>query len=230
MKKSIIVVASLLVGTISFGQNAGTFGFTNTQITTQQYFEQYGIVEAKLHTIKGSPYDNPLFLPGNIYSSNEIVGAGVMLRYNIFADEIEIKDPTSDSYSSLIKSPEFFAKINNDLYMYVLGENGGYFKVLTEGKNYDLYKKSTVIYRDVVPPKDPYSRETPAQFTRNDIYYIVSKGGSFYELPNNRKKFVSIFKSNQKEIDQYIKKNKIDLKDEKDMIKVMNHIDSLIKE
>lgn len=153
-----------------------------------------------------------------------------MLRYNIFADEIEIKDPTSDSYSSLIKSPEFFAKINNDLYMYVLGENGGYFKVLTEGKNYDLYKKSTVIYRDVVPPKDPYSRETPAQFTRNDIYYIVSKGGSFYELPNNRKKFVSIFKSNQKEIDQYIKKNKIDLKDEKDMIKVMNHIDSLIKE
>lgn len=229
MKKSVIVVTSLLVGTFCFGQ-AGTFGFTNTQISTHQYFEQYGIVEGKLHAIKGTPYDSPVFLPGTIYSSNEVVGAGVMLRYNVFADEIEIKDPTSDNYSSLIKSPEFFAKINNDIYLYVLGENGGYFKVLTEGKSYDLYKRSTVTYQDAIPPKDSYGKETPAQFSRHDTYYIVSKGGSFYELPNNRKKFVSIFKSNQKEIDQYIKKNKINLKQERDMIKVMNYIDGLITE
>ena len=226
--KKLIVLLVILTGTVTYGQKAGAFGFTNAQVNSQLFFEQYGITEAKLHNIKGSPYDNPVFLPGNIYTSTGVVGTEIQLRYNIFADEIEIKDTKTNQVSSLIKSPEFFAKINNALYVYVLGDNGGYFRVLNEGKNYDLYKKSIVTYRDVVPKKDPYSREIPAQVTRVDTYYIVSKGGSFFELPNNKKKFIAIFKTGQKEIDDYMKKNKIDLKNENDMIKVMTFVDDII--
>lgn len=229
--KKIATIIVIAFSSFMYGQQggayAGTFGFTTTQVNAHEYFEQYGITEAKLHTIKGSPYDQPVFLLGNIYNSTKALAGNIPLRYNIFADEIEIKDATSDEYTALIKSPEYFVKINGELYVYVLGDTPGYFKVLTEGKNYDLYKRSTVKYVEATQATDSYSREIPARFSRTDTYFIVSKSGSFYELPNNRKKFTNIFSTNRSNIDDYLKKNKIDLKDEVDMIKVMNYIDGL---
>lgn len=225
--KKIVLLFTIAISSFAYSQYAGSFGFTTTQVNAYEHFEQYGITEAKLYTIKGSPYDRPVFLLGGIYNSEKALVTGIPLRYNIFSDEIEIKDATSDEITALIKSPEYFVKINEELYLYVLGDNGGYFKVLTDGKSYDLYKKSAVRYVEAVPTTDGYSRETPARFSRTDTYYIVSKSGSFYELPNNRKRFTAIFSANQSKISDYLKKNKINLKQEEDMVKVITYINEL---
>ena len=57
----------------------------------------------------------------------------------------EIKKNVSDeTYSALIKSPDIFVKIINEIYVFVpfngSNEKGGYFNVLNDGKTYDLYK------------------------------------------------------------------------------------------
>ena len=71
---------------------------------------------------KGTPYNNPNFLLGNIYKEGKLLADKVAIRYNAVADEMEVKQYLNDSDDDarvLTKSQDIYVKIVDDIYVFV---------------------------------------------------------------------------------------------------------------
>lgn len=207
----------------------------NASLVVDQFFDLYGISVEDLKNINGSPYEENYFQPGNIYSNNELTVSNVPMRYNIFADEIEIntsQDPNQQNINVLGKSPDVFVKIGTDIFVYVENlsakDQSGYFKVVHEGEQFDLYKKSKVNYVEKRFAETSYQQDQPARFDRTDTFYLVSNRGVFYELPNNRRRFAAVFKEHNKEIDTYVRGNRLDIRNEADLKKIVKYFNEIL--
>ncbi len=130
-----------------------------------------------------------------------------------------------------MKDPSIFVKIFNDIYLFVPFEGsnakGGYFNVLSEGKTYDLYKKTTAIFREPQKARTNYERDSPPSFVKTVKYYLV-QDGTFLEMPSSKSKVIKMMDQKKGEIKTYIKQNNIDLDKEADMIKLVIYFDSLL--
>lgn len=233
MKKIIVLGICTLITSMSFSQakNSNYDIFART-IDINQKSLAFGLTEAEFNTIKDEAYTNPNFIEGNIYQEDQLLKSGVPMRYNAFADEIEIKKNLSDkNYGALMKDPSIFVKIFQDIYVFVplngSNANGGYFNVLNDGKTYDLYKKTTSVFRKPQKAKTSYERDLPPSFTKNVTYYLV-QDGSFLEMPSRKSKVIKMMDKKKTEIKAYIKDNDIDMNKEADMIKLVSYFDSLL--
>lgn len=237
MKNLILFFSVLIVSFHTYAQvNESAYAkMLNASLVVDQYFELYGISIEDLKNINGSPYEENYFQPGNIYSNNEITVSNVPMRYNIFADEIEINTSQESNHQNinvLSKSPNVFVKIGTDVFVYVENlsviDQSGYFKVIFEGEHFDLYKKSKVNYVEKRFAETSYQQDQPARFDRKDTFYLVSNRGVFYELPNNRRRFAAVFKEHNKEIDSYLKSNKLDITKENDLGKIVKYFNEIL--
>lgn len=233
MKKIIISGLAVLFAGSIFAQRASTnFDMYSTTIEISQKALSFGLSEAQFEAIKNEAYANPNFLQGTIYQGEEAIKTNVLMRYNTYADEIEIKkNATAESFSALIKAPDIFVKILNNIYVFVpyegSNEKGGYFNVLSDGKTYDLYKKTKSEYRAPEKAKTSYQHDTPATFKKEITYYLVLDG-TFLQMPNSKSKILKMMDSKKGEMKNYIKENDIDLDKEVDLIKTISYFDSLL--
>jgi hypothetical protein len=216
--------------------NNAAYNMETRQLDITQQRAAFGLSEDDYNNIEGSPYANEEFLPGNIYQDNQLVYNNILLRYNIFSDEIEIKnsgDAKEDSFGALVKNPEAFVKILNTIYVFVplegSNEKGNYFTVVSEESVFDLYKKTQVSYKAPFKASTSYERDRPGTFEKKNSYFLVSKVGTFYELPSNKSKVIKAMGKKEKEVKAFIKKNKTNLKSEEDIIKLVKHYNSLLE-
>jgi len=193
-----------------------------------------GISYADTDSYRGTPYNNPSYLNGNIYKGGELLATNVALRFNAFEDEMEVKESlaTPDAQAKVLtKDPDIYVKIMNDIFVFVAYdggvEGGGYFQVLQEGNKIDLFKK---MKKEFVPEKKSTSSITPgfpAQFKDEPIYYIVDNKGKFFELPSSKRKMLKVFGSNKDLVKDYIKDKDLDVGDEEDLKRLIKYYDSL---
>jgi hypothetical protein len=237
MKNLILFFSVLIISFNTYSQiNESAYAkMLNASLEANQFFELYGISIEDLKNITGSPYDENYFQLGFIYSNNELKASNVPMRYNIFSDDIEIntsQDPNKQDINVLSKSPDVFVKIGTDVFVYVENlsdENqSGYFKVVHEGDHFDLYKKSRVNYVEKRFAETNYQQDQPARFDRTDTFYLVSNRGVFYELPTNRRRFAAVFKEHNKEIDTYVRSNRLDIRNENDLEKIVKYFNTLL--
>jgi len=236
LKNMLLITILFLMNISVFAQaNNAAYNLETRQLDMNQQRAAFGLNESDFNNLEGSPYANEEFLPGNIYKDNKPVYKDILLRYNIFSDEIEIKksaDPKEDSYGALIKDPEAFVKIINDIYVFVPFkgsiEKGSYFTVVSEESVFDLYKKTEVSYKAPFKARTSYERDRPGTFEKINSYYLVSKVGTFYELPSSKSKVIKAMNKKGKEIKAFIKKNKTNLKVEEDIIKLVKYYNSLL--
>lgn len=191
----------------------------------------FGLSEEQFNLIKDHAYANPGFVPGIIYQDNKPIKADVPMRYNAYADEIEIKQhKTSADYGALVKDPNIFVKTGTQFYVFVpyedSNEKGGYFNVLKEGDRYQLYKKITATYKEGVPSKSSYSKATPPSFAKTTTYYLVDNG-TFLQLPNGKSNLQRAFTDIDGRMSNYIKENKIDLTNEMQLSRAVEYLDKL---
>ena len=233
MKKIIIFVLSFLSTISVFSQAANSqYDMYSRTIDLNQKSLAFGLTEAQFESIKNEAYANPNFLQGSIYQEDHLLKSDVPMRYNAFADEIEIKKNSSDeTYFALIKSPDIFVKIIRDLYVFVpyegSNEKGGYFNVLSDGKTYDLYKKTKAIFIEPKKGQTSYERDIPPSFTKSVTYYLV-QNGTFLEMPSSNSKVLKMMDKKKSEIKVFIKENDIDMDKEADKIKLVSYFDSLL--
>lgn len=192
----------------------------------------FGLTEAAFEVIKDEAYTNPNFLSGKIFQEDQVLKDNVPMRYNAYADEIEIKKNESDhTYSALIKDPDIFVKVGKEIYVFIpfQGSNakGGYFSVLADGKNYGLYKKTTALFREPKKAETTYQKDTPPSFQKTVIYYLV-KDGKFLEMPSSNSRILKMMDRKKKEMNAFVKTNKIDLGKEGDLIRTITYFDSLL--
>jgi hypothetical protein len=236
MKKILLLIIVSIMSLPLFSQaNNSAYNLNTRQIDLAEKRAAFGLTEEEFNNIEGSPYANELFTAGNIYKNDKELFKDVLLRYNIFADEIEIKqneNVSDDSYGALIKEPNTLVKILNNIYIFVpfegSNEKGHYFSILTEESNFDLYKKTEVSYSAPSYAKTSYDRDRPASFTQKSIYYMVSKDGKFYELPNSKSKIIKVMNKRKDQVKAYIKTANLDFKKEIDLIKLVKYYNSLL--
>jgi len=186
-----------------------------------------------LSTVKGSPYDNDKFQLGKILNKLTRESQTFYIRYNIFNDVVELKEtPNSPKISGLVNSLNIYAKVNNKEYHYELYETDnsknseGYFILLNKGKNISLYLQKSKEFKDKVIAKDSYHKEKPATFKDSEKFYF-KKGKSLVQVSSKKKVFLKKFPESSNEVSKYMKSEKIDLKSEKDLIKLFKYLDPL---
>lgn len=233
MKKTLLIASLALATSTGFAQIEGEQEdiFTRT-IDLNQKSLAFGLTEAEFETIKDEAYTNTNFILGNIYQEDQLIKSGVPMRFNAYADEIELKQSPSDkSYSALVKDPSIFVKMGNEIYVHIpykdSNEKGGYFNVLHDGTTYDLYKKTKASFREGQKAKTTYTRDIPPSFEKTTTYYLV-EDGRFLEMPDSKNKILKMMDSRSSEMKEFLKKNNLDLRNEADLTKVIAHFDSLL--
>jgi hypothetical protein len=239
MKKLIIAILIVTTSPVlsqSFNSAANARAFTSDLFILDEYIKRQNkdVNFKDTKSYKGTPYNHPNFLPGNIYKEGKLLAENIAVRYNAIADEMEVKEtiasPEEDA-RVLTKSPDVYVKILNDIFVFVPYqggiEEGGYFEVLQEGKKIALYKKQI---KDFTPEKKATSsitKKVPAQFKDKPVYYLVTKNGKFYQLPRSRNKKLKVFGEKEKEMKKYVKTNDLNLNEEKDLLRAVTHFDTL---
>lgn len=245
MKNLFLFIALLLVSAEAFPQknfhsrDAGASGGANSNynlylrtIDIDEKAMSFGLTETEFNKIKDEAYPNPNFVLGKIFQDDQLLRSDVPMRYNAYADEIEIKkSPRDKSFGALIKDPNIFAKIGADIYVFIPFEEsiekGGYFSVMAEGKKYDLYKKTTAVFKERQKAATNFATDIPPSFPKVVTYYLV-EDGKFLEMPNSKSRILKMMDIKKMEMQEFIKENRIDLDKESDLVKAVIYFDSLL--
>ncbi|UAB81646.1 hypothetical protein INR76_02485 [Marixanthomonas sp. SCSIO 43207] len=236
MKKIIVFVTALFFSVNSiYSQNytskdVNIFTELNTRVKTDNSFIDYDDVQ-------GSPYLNDKFLEGKVYRNDSILSNTVSLRYNIFDDQIEVKDPSiekNDGYGTLLKTYEISAEILFEQYKYYRNFRnpssnavGSYLQVIKEGKSYTLLKKHEVVFNPKEPYKSPYDTGKDAEFKKNQYYYVLDSENNFTELPDRKSRLSKIFNEKGKKLKSFVSRNNINLKEEEGILRVFSYLDNI---
>ena len=180
--------------------------------------------------IEGSPYLKDEFISGTMYTTSKVQYNDIPLRYNIYNDNMEFKTP--DDKVLAMAAPEIIEKVElgDDILAYIPYTNvkkirRGFFKLLVEGKA-SLYAKPVVIYTDPVEPA-AYSEAQPAKFTRRSDTYYIRIGMEQAKLVSKKKELLTVFPDHSKEINAFIKKNKIKPSDPEKLAELVQYYNSL---
>ena len=185
-------------------------------------------------TYKGTPYNNPSFLLGNIYKEGKLLADNIAIRYNAFADEMEVKqilNSDDENARVLAKSQDIYVKIVDDIYVFVPYqggvENGGYFQVIFEGSQIALYKKHIKDFKPEKKATSSITKTLPAVFKDKPVFSLVTKSGKFYQMPKSRSKKLKVFGEKQNQMKAFTKQNNLDLNKQEDLLTAVKYYDSL---
>lgn len=180
--------------------------------------------------VKGTPYLTDFFVPATIYPDDDLF----FVKYNLVDDEMEVKlsatktiilDNSFKKYTIVFKeSKETFVTLNE-----AGKKDPSYFIEIKKTDNISLYKKKTKNFIQATKATDNYSKDKPARFSKlEEVFYVqLTSDGSVTELPKKRKAFLKLFQNNKSEIEGFIKKNKLKLDKEEDLISLFTFIESL---
>lgn len=104
-----------------------------------------------------------------------------------------------------------------------------FFRILANKDKAYLLCKEFVKLKPEVKPKSNFEVYKPAKFERKkDVFFFKFKDNDrVVELPTKKSKFAKVFGNNASKIKSFLKKERINLKKEKDLIKVFNYYSSL---
>ena len=187
--------------------------------------------------IKGSPYENETFNLGEIFINNDNKGQ-YFLRYNTYKDEVEILKSKQED-----QAPIFDTLLNRENLKVVIGNNTfntfnyadesnipkiGWFLDLNVTGAYKLYAKKRTVLTPAVKATSPNESGRAARFTTYADYYILKNNTDELELISTKKKaFFKYFNKYSRQIKTFIKKEKLKIKKEADLVKVISYINTL---
>ena len=195
-----------------------TYGVDSVGGVSSYSFTQYGITVDELNSADGSPYLNKEFVHGTITIGDKEHPS--YMRYNVFFDEIEISkmpDPEGyDGIGALRKDPLITATFNGKTFVYMqVGEGankqGSYLQILSKGKQFDLYMKSSVSYRPPTYSTNGYDKPRPGRFDTTHLFFLVSKRNRFIPIPDKHRALLGMISYKKDELKQFLKKNRIKL-------------------
>ena len=181
----------------------------------------------------GSPYFNEDFVSGNILSKGKTIATNQIVRYNVNKEEFEIrdsKDSNSKTVKTILRSENITIEMGDHSFEYISDAKNklrGYFiPLITGGKN-SLYKK---IKKEYIPSQkaiNSMTSDVAALYKEKEILYLVDGDGKFIELTSSKKDRLNAFGDTKKNVKDYAKQNKLNLKKEEDLIKIVTYTNSL---
>jgi hypothetical protein len=236
MKKIILTVVLCVLTLNTALAQFDTAMFVSDVFLLDNYIKRQnnGINFKDTKTYKGTPYNNPSFLLGNIYKEGKLLADNLAIRYNAVADEMEVKqffNSDDENARVLTKSQDIYVKIVDDIYVFVPYqggvENGGYFQVIFEGSKTALYKKHIKDFKPEKKATSSITKTLPPVFKDKPVFYLVTKSGKFYQMPKSRSKKLKVFGEKQNQMKAFTKQNNLDLNKQEDLLKAIIYFDTL---
>jgi len=184
--------------------------------------------------VKGTPYVFADFRPGTVFLKSKNKVAIGSLNYNCFENEIVYMDPATNATMLM-------NRFTVDLFTIQDGDNVLTFVPLKLDENSEtifaevLYNKGSMVYK--VYKKEwlkanyegGYSadRRYDEFVDKYDLYFLKKGDNRLYKAKNSKKQILDAFPDEQSEISSFIKSNKLDLKEDESLVKVLEYYDSL---
>jgi hypothetical protein len=153
-----------------------------------------------------------------------------MLRYNIYQDELQFKNPAGEIMS--IGTPEIVEKAvfdKNELVYLPYNAAGktknGFFLLIEEGEARFLVKPQVGFQEATLPAA--YKDAEPAKFISKADDFYIRTGNEAAVLINSKKDLISAFPDNQDKIESFISKNKIKTNKKEGIAEVVRYYNSL---
>ncbi|MCK7589819.1 hypothetical protein M0G43_04465 [Subsaxibacter sp. CAU 1640] len=188
--------------------------------------------------VEGSPYITEDYVPARISVFENKIFA---VKYDALLDEILVKKEQgteSEAYAlpkngrqdisitllSDNKTYQIFDYVND-----TSEQSTGFFILLNSPiASIKLLKKETVRFYEERVATSGYDKSRPAEYRRlNDSFYIKINDQPAIEFSNNKKDFAKLFPKNEKEILDFIKSEKIKLKEESDLVKLGQYLNQI---
>lgn len=194
-------------------------------------FEKTG---TELKDIQGSPYLNNSFLPTQLYYGDEKLD-NIFYRYNAYNEEVEIKQKNVEGelIRGLGKDKKISLMVNGKPMSFktFIDKQGntqnGYLTLLADG-DYKLYKHVEVTFKEAKKAENTLVKDIPAKFTQFDEYYVEGPDGKVIsQVELSTKKLLNSLPEDKKaSLAAYLKKNRIKIKEEQDLIKAIAFLNS----
>jgi hypothetical protein len=229
MKRNFIVAIIVTIGIKIQAQPS--YQTSMSAIRNAMFLEKFAYGEKKLTyaDIKGFPYYNADFLPARFGDTSVVLP----IRYDVFKGTVEIlkndgvyEVPNENILKDSPLSKFTFEKSRETLILVdTHNELSGYFFRLADGKN-QLLKKIIVEFKPEIPAPNHLIQAIPPRFEKQDPIYFIKTEEDFIKIPKDIIEFLNYFPENKDEISDFVKKNKIKLNREKDLIKLVNFLNS----
>ncbi|MDQ0784224.1 hypothetical protein [Chryseobacterium sp. W4I1] len=224
MKKIFLVVGLFLMITTAFAQS----GNDNVFMSSDKIFTLGKRVKSGEYKIDGNPYAN-----GKKFEKVSIEGYSKNiqdLRYNAYDDEMEFSQNNENYFVNKVDGLMIYFPTLNKTYIvknytYLGNQKLGYLVLLNKkDAKYGLFKREKV---ELIPgEKSPnaYGKDANDYFAKEKDIYLISKGDQFYKVPKDADELAEQLSLDKKEIQSFVKSNKINFNKEADLIKLVDFI------
>ncbi|MBC8755619.1 hypothetical protein H2O64_13155 [Kordia sp. YSTF-M3] len=234
IKQLIATCAVVLVSSAGFsqsGRQAAQASMLHSDLTLESQMQKNfsAILRAN---VEGTPYYDEEFNSANIAPLNKVF----FVRYNAALDDMEVIQ-SNDTLIMNKNNKNYIIKQNKGNLTYKILEYAdskkdkfGYYVQLTEGTNVALYRKDRKKFVEV--KKAAYGgnlNASSAKFKKQKSeFYIELKGsGDAIKIPKKKKAVIKLFAGKEDLVEKFIKENKIKVTKEKDLINLINYVNSL---
>lgn len=240
MMKNFLLILIVLQGFEIFAQ--GTITVKNGSLSSNSNYSNkvsyYNVKDGDViilnHETIGSPYLYDEFQLGSIYLEDKEIISSIPLKYNVYNDVFLAKPDfnTPDNESQgITKSENLKIKLGNRYFIALPNINNRYelqyYEILNEGSKVSLLKKMDKIYKERIAATTSLTRDSPASFKDRVTYFILESNKDVKEVPSSKKKLLEFFGDFKKPMADYIKENKLNANDEKDLIRIITHYNTL---
>ncbi|SFN48321.1 hypothetical protein SAMN05421594_2913 [Chryseobacterium oleae] len=200
MKKLSLVLSLFSMG-FYFSQSTVLHNLNNNRLMSQAV-NKIGVAELADKEFVGSPFLESQFLPSTIKGEN----GTYLLRYNIYNDEIILKD--GDKYFKVPKDGIDYLYINGKYVIRLI--NGSYYvQSSSEKGNYTIVKKESVKFTEGKVSENAYGQNLPAKFTPLKPEYFLYNTENKVLTPAKAEDLKKALPSKESNLDTFFKKNKL---------------------
>jgi hypothetical protein len=175
-------------------------------------------------------FKNDSFMKGSIVYDN-VLYPNVLLLYNEHFGSVILKDGSNAIQLVKQRVDKFtitnneFVRIIKDSLSQALIQKDGFYNVIYQGKSIVFKQEIKTIEEDISNASEGIVRS----LSKID-YYFIKKEGVFYNI-HNKKSLLAVFAENKKEINAFIKNEKLSFKFDREamIIKVVDFYDKNLK-
>ncbi|MBC6110254.1 hypothetical protein ACFOG5_15585 [Pedobacter fastidiosus] len=187
---------------------------------------------SKYLEIKGKIFFNDEWSLGYVKITSGKIYSGYLLKYDEFED-LPVYSIHDDIYSFIDKISEFGFKsdqnqslvFRNGYKKTSLTSEDSFFQVLLDG-DFKFLKKSI---KNIIEDREYNTAIVTKKITSNTFYFIVDDVGMIFQVKKDEKSILSVLYKKPEITLSYIRENKLDLKKDKDVVKLISFYASAIK-
>lgn len=225
--KKILFLVSILLSNTLYQQEIQP----RLDLSAQQAWEYFGnksTIRPQIITVQGTRYYEDEFKLSDLkYFGRKLESIGYM-RYDAYNDVIEMAS-TPDVEGSeilLLKNSDVIATINKKEYVFLeyddedIMNKKGYMIRLFNGNNYSLYQKKVKIFKEAEKTIAGITESQPPRYTSKTDFYIQTRDQKPELIKISKKNLINFFE-NQTEVKNFIKENKLKVREIESIISII---------